>query len=164
MSGGHEENICCLLTRRLTLKMRKDSTSWQMLSPKKDCQNLYGSEYWQVSCGQPTHRFTHSNRQCQSLCPAQCEEKDSRRVLNSLDRPASPGETANTFESTERHTPVFQQLYIQIHGNLGISHFSDTIFDPFTQMMCIITCYETSRFNCSVDVRVDPAPCLTSLG
>lgn len=82
MSGGHEENICCLPTRRLTLKMRKDSTSRQMLSQKKDCQNLYGSDYWQVSCGQPTHththRFTHSNRQCHSLslflCPEVCEK------------------------------------------------------------------------------------------
>lgn len=79
-----------------------------------------------------THRFTHSNRQCHSLCPARCEEKDSR-VLNSLDKSALPGETANTFESTEKHIPVFQQLYIQMHGNQGISHFSDTIFDPVAQ-------------------------------
>lgn len=111
-----------------------------------------------------THRFTHSNRQCHSLCPVQCEEKDSGRVLNSLDRSSSPGETANSFESAERHIPVFQQLYIQTHGNPGISYFSDTIFDPLTQMMCIRTWYETSRFNCNVDVRVYPAPSLTSLG
>lgn len=83
LSRGHRDNICCLLTHQLTPAMRKDSTLRQMLSQKKDCQNLYGSEYWQVSCGQPAHAGLHTVIGNANLRIAQCRIDPNRQIITS---------------------------------------------------------------------------------
>lgn len=134
MSGGHGENICCLPNPWADIEDEERQYFKANVVPE---ERLPEPIWLRVLTGllwtAHTHRFTHSNRQCHSLCPELCEQKDSR-FLNSLDKSASSGETAKpSSESTQRHIPVFPQLFIRIHGNPGISHSSNTIFDPFTQ-------------------------------
>lgn len=72
MSWGHAGNICCLGAPGLTLKMRKNSTSREVLSLKWACHFVYSSAYWQVSRGPPNVEiYTQTEGAANKVLPAE---------------------------------------------------------------------------------------------
>ncbi|KAK1790483.1 hypothetical protein P4O66_014370 [Electrophorus voltai] len=79
--GSGEENICCLAAHGLTLKMREDSTSRQMLSLKKDCQNLYGCLEAQTGPSDKRGEPPRYRRRSRRAVPCRTAPRAARREL-----------------------------------------------------------------------------------
>lgn len=94
MSWGHAGNICCLGAPGLTLKMRKDSTSRGVFSLKWACHCVYGSAYWQVSCGPPNvETYTQTEGAANKVLPAEIPLADHKAPYAPL--PTNPPPSPN---------------------------------------------------------------------